>query len=74
VAAVVCVCLCLCLCLCVCVMVCLFVFVCERFHGGAQLALYSNGAGGGSLHQVASVTQLDRQICKARRVTSGSPM
>jgi hypothetical protein len=57
----------------VCVMVCAFVFVCEWCHGGRQLALYNNGAGGG-LHQIASVTQLDRQICKARRVTSGSPM
>jgi hypothetical protein len=59
----------------VCVMVCVFVFVCERRHGGAQLALYSNGAGaGGGLHQVASVTQLDRQGRKSRRITSGSPM
>ncbi len=50
-------------------------FVCKRCHGSAQLALYSNGAGaGGGLHQIASVMQLDRQICKARRVTSGSPM
>ncbi len=71
-AAVVCVCLCLCVCVTVCVFV--FVFVCERRHGGAQLALYNYGAEGGSLHQVASVTQLDRQICKARRVTSGSPL
>jgi hypothetical protein len=56
-----------CLCFCVCVMVCVFVFLCERRHGGAQLALYSYGAEGGSLHQVASVTQLDRQVCEGSK-------
>ncbi len=58
----------MCLCLCVCVMVCVFVFVCEWRHGGAQFDLYNYGAGGGSLHQVASVTQLDRQVCKAHQI------